>query len=116
MVAVSEVAVSVITGLLTAANRGDESARGQLFAELYPELRRLAHARMQGNRSATLLGTTALVHESSPSPVTRIFDGFKASDVFSLGLVLFELLTGERSEETHRRRRSRPRERGGCQK
>jgi RNA polymerase sigma factor (TIGR02999 family) len=56
--------VSDITGLLTAANRGDESARGQLFAELYPELRRLAHARMQGNRSATLLGTTALVHES----------------------------------------------------
>jgi len=56
--------VSDITGLLTAANRGDEGARGQLFGELYPELRRLAHARMQGNRSATLLGTTALVHES----------------------------------------------------
>jgi len=53
-----------ITGLLTAANRGDESARSQLYAELYPELRRLAHARMRANRSATLLGTTALVHES----------------------------------------------------
>ena len=39
--------MSDITGLLAAANSGDESARGQLFAELYPELRRLAHARMQ---------------------------------------------------------------------
>jgi RNA polymerase sigma factor (TIGR02999 family) len=56
--------VSDITGLLTSANRGDEGARGQLFAEFYPELRRLAHARMQGHRLATLLGTTALVHES----------------------------------------------------
>ena len=56
--------MSDITGLLTSANRGDEGARGQLFAEFYPELRRLAHARMQGHRLAILLGTTALVHES----------------------------------------------------
>jgi RNA polymerase sigma factor (TIGR02999 family) len=56
--------VSHITGLITAANRGDESARNELFAELYPELRRLAHVRMQRNRPVTLLGTTAVVHES----------------------------------------------------
>jgi hypothetical protein len=65
--AVSSPVITLITlrthNIEHVAVSGDESARGQLFAELYPELRRLAHARMQGNRS-TLLGTTALVHES----------------------------------------------------
>ena len=52
------------TTLPVAANRGDSKALDQLFAECYPELRRLAHARMRRNRAVTLLVTTALVHES----------------------------------------------------
>ena len=53
-----------VTVLLAAANRGDGVALNQLFSELYGDLRRLAHARLQGKRDLTLLDTTALVHES----------------------------------------------------
>jgi RNA polymerase sigma factor (TIGR02999 family) len=35
-----------------------------LCAALYPDLRRLAHARLRGDSSLTQLNTTALVHES----------------------------------------------------
>lgn len=35
-----------------------------LFAAAYPELRRLAHARLSGSAALTQLQTTALVHES----------------------------------------------------
>lgn len=47
--------------VLARARDGDEQAVGQLYAQLYPELRRVAHARLRGN---PLLNTTALVHES----------------------------------------------------
>jgi RNA polymerase sigma factor (TIGR02999 family) len=53
-----------VTVLVAAANRGDGVALNQLFSELYGDLRRLAHARLQGKRDLTLLDTTALVHES----------------------------------------------------
>ena len=44
---------------------GTESdATEQLFAVLYNDLRRLAHARLQRNEPITLLETTALVHET----------------------------------------------------
>src|SRR5215471_4321503 len=56
--------MSEMTVLLVAANRGDRKALDQLFADCYPELRRLARARMQRNHAVTLLDTTALVHES----------------------------------------------------
>ena len=56
--------VGDVTVLLAAANRGDDVALNQLFSELYGDLRRLARARLQGNRDLTLLDTTALVHES----------------------------------------------------
>jgi RNA polymerase sigma factor (TIGR02999 family) len=35
-----------------------------LFAELYPELRQLAHSRLRKNEPITLLDTTSLVHEA----------------------------------------------------
>jgi RNA polymerase sigma factor (TIGR02999 family) len=35
-----------------------------LFSDLYPELRRIAHARLRANPRSGLLDTTALVHES----------------------------------------------------
>ena len=36
----------------------------ELFAELYPELRQLAHSRLRKNEPITLLDTTSLVHEA----------------------------------------------------
>jgi len=39
-------------------------ATEQLFAVLYDDLRRLAHARLRRNEPITLLETTALVHET----------------------------------------------------
>ena len=43
---------------------GDRADRDALFAAAYPELRRLAHARLYGGGRNTALDTTALVHES----------------------------------------------------
>jgi RNA polymerase sigma factor (TIGR02999 family) len=43
---------------------GHEAAREALFAVAYPELRRLAHARLRDGGRNTVLDTTALVHES----------------------------------------------------
>jgi RNA polymerase sigma factor (TIGR02999 family) len=39
-------------------------AAEELFASLYDDLRRLAHARLQRNEPLTLLDTTSLVHET----------------------------------------------------
>jgi RNA polymerase sigma factor (TIGR02999 family) len=44
--------------------QGDSAALGQLFSELYRDLRQLAHARLKRHGTVTLLDTTALVHES----------------------------------------------------
>jgi RNA polymerase sigma factor (TIGR02999 family) len=47
------------------AKRGSKAAVSEMFADFYPELRRMAHARLRRKRDAlTLLGTTSLVHES----------------------------------------------------
>jgi RNA polymerase sigma factor (TIGR02999 family) len=53
-----------LTWLLEQARSGDASARDALFAAAYPDLQKLAHARLRaGGRSATL-DTRSLVHES----------------------------------------------------
>lgn len=49
---------------LQAARGGDEAAQGRIVAALYPELRRLARSRLRQHQTFTLLGTTALVHET----------------------------------------------------
>ncbi len=57
--------MSEITSLLQ--NHGESADRetmGRIVAELYPELRRLAHARLARNSAITLLDTTAMVHET----------------------------------------------------
>ena len=51
-----------ITQLLRRAAAGDRAALDAVFGDLYPELRRLAHARLRGRGDG--LGTTTLVHES----------------------------------------------------
>jgi RNA polymerase sigma factor (TIGR02999 family) len=43
---------------------GGSGATPDLFALLYQDLRRLAHARLQRNEPITLLDTTSLVHET----------------------------------------------------
>jgi len=53
-----------VSRLLARCAEGDTQARDALFAELYPGLRRLAHARLREHRDASLLQTTVLVHEA----------------------------------------------------
>jgi RNA polymerase sigma factor (TIGR02999 family) len=53
-----------LTLLLARLSAGDRAARDALFAAVYPELRRLAHARLYSGGRNTVLDTTALVHES----------------------------------------------------
>ena len=53
-----------VTSLLSAIGQGERDALGQLYALLYPELRRLAHSRVRRSGDLTLLDTTSLVHES----------------------------------------------------
>jgi RNA polymerase sigma factor (TIGR02999 family) len=55
--------VGDITVLLRRAQGGDRAAFDELFEQLYPELRRIAHARLVRNLRDTLLDTTALVNE-----------------------------------------------------
>ena len=56
--------MSQITSLLLAIGQGERDALGALYALLYPELHRLAHARVRRSGDMTLLDTTSLVHES----------------------------------------------------
>jgi RNA polymerase sigma factor (TIGR02999 family) len=51
-----------LTQWLQRAAGGDRAALDQVFAALYPELRRIAHARLRGQSGQ--FDTTALVHES----------------------------------------------------
>jgi RNA polymerase sigma factor (TIGR02999 family) len=53
-----------VTVLLSAIGEGQRDALGELYALLYPELHRLAHARVRRSGDLTLLDTTSLVHES----------------------------------------------------
>jgi RNA polymerase sigma factor (TIGR02999 family) len=54
-----------LTELIQRAGRGDRDAADELFAATYPELRRMAHARLRGaSPGAAVLDTGSLVHES----------------------------------------------------
>ena len=53
-----------ITVLLVQATQGDRAALDQVFASLYPDLRRVAHARLRQQGRADAMNTTMLVHES----------------------------------------------------
>jgi RNA polymerase sigma factor (TIGR02999 family) len=53
-----------LTELLGRLQAGDTEARDALFAAAYPELHRLARARLRDGGRNTLLDTTCLVHES----------------------------------------------------
>jgi len=53
-----------ITQLLERFRDGDPAAGEALFRELYPQLHRVAHARLSRLRPGQTLNTTALVHEA----------------------------------------------------
>lgn len=53
-----------IKELLAAMDRGEKSALDQLMAEIYPELKRLAHFQLAKERPGHTLNTTAIVHEA----------------------------------------------------
>lgn len=53
-----------ITELLQRVAAGDRAAFDEVFGALYPELRRIARARLYGGGRFAGLGTTSLVHES----------------------------------------------------
>jgi RNA polymerase sigma factor (TIGR02999 family) len=56
--------VATITVLLQRARDGEASARDELFAVSYENLKRLARARLRDGGRNTELDTTALVHEA----------------------------------------------------
>lgn len=60
---VNDEAIS-LTDLLQDASQGDALALGRVFEVLYPQLKRIAHARLYRQGGPAHLGTTALVHES----------------------------------------------------
>lgn len=53
-----------LTRLLEQARGGDAQARDALFAAAYPDLQKLAHARLRDGGRSTMLDTRSLVHES----------------------------------------------------
>lgn len=55
--------MSDITGLIIRARDGDRAAVDGLFQAMYPDLRRIAHARLRRGFPDPDVGTTALVNE-----------------------------------------------------
>ena len=53
-----------LTAILQAAHAGDRAAADRAYTALYPELIRIARARLRSRPPETLLDTEALVHES----------------------------------------------------
>jgi RNA polymerase sigma factor (TIGR02999 family) len=53
-----------LTLTLRAAHAGDRQAADRAYAALYPELLKIARARLRAHQPDTLLNTQALVHES----------------------------------------------------
>jgi RNA polymerase sigma factor (TIGR02999 family) len=56
--------ITQLTQLLGRMQAGENGAREALFAVAYPELHRLAQARLRQGRRDTVLDTTCLVHEA----------------------------------------------------
>lgn len=53
-----------LTELLHRARDGDRAAADAVFAATYPQLRRMAHARLRGTAGDEWLDTSAVVHEA----------------------------------------------------
>lgn len=53
-----------ITALIHSLEEGERTAFDRLLERVYPELRKIAHAKMRGQRAGHTLNTTGLVHEA----------------------------------------------------
>ena len=62
--AAREASLGDVTALLQAARQGEGLAIGRIFELLYPELKRIAHARLRFRDDRLLMDTGALVHET----------------------------------------------------
>jgi RNA polymerase sigma factor (TIGR02999 family) len=60
----SEPQAGAVTAWLARAREGDEAALHQAFAEVYAELRRIAHRQLRDQGAGRTLNTTGLVHEA----------------------------------------------------
>lgn len=56
--------MSDLTGILSDCAAGEDRAMDELIAAVYPELRRIAHARLRGERKDHTLSTTGIVNEA----------------------------------------------------
>jgi RNA polymerase sigma factor (TIGR02999 family) len=65
-----------IETLLAALDANDDTAMPELIALIYPELKRLAHFQLAGERADHTLNTTAIVHEAYLRMAARD-DGWK---------------------------------------
>src|SRR5262249_26045361 len=95
-----------VTRLLDAAAAGDGKAAADLLPLVYDELRRLAAARMAGEKPAPTLQATALVHEAYLGLVggeeTRQWDGrghFFAAAAEAMRRILVEAARRKRAEK-----------------
>ena len=70
-----------VTRILSSIEQGDPSAAAQLLPLVYAELRRLAAARLAGEKPGQTLEATALVHEA----YLRLVDGKQAQQWNSRG-------------------------------
>ena len=59
----STVEPALVAQLLAAVREGNAEASGQLYAVLYPEIKRLARSRLYAAGGVTSLNTTTLVNE-----------------------------------------------------
>ena len=90
-----------VTQLLEAANAGDRQAVAELLPLVYGELRRLAAAKLAGEKPGQTLDATALVHEAYLRLVgDRQFDGrghFFSAAAEAMRRILVDAARGKRA-------------------
>jgi RNA polymerase sigma-70 factor (ECF subfamily) len=99
-----------VTDLLEAVNSGSQSARDELIAVVYDELRRLANSYLRGERADHTLQPTALVHEAYLRLVGQDTVRWQNRDHF-IGVAATMM---RRVLVDHARRHNRDKRGGGC--
>ncbi len=101
-----------VTGLLKAANDGDEGALERLVPMVYDELKWLAHRHLRKESSPRTLSTTALVHEAYVKLVSgpRLPDGSRHHFYGAASRAMRQVLVDEA------RRRAAAKRGGGAQR
>jgi RNA polymerase sigma factor (TIGR02999 family) len=95
-----------ITELLSKSRDGDTSAAKDVYALLYPELRRIAHSRLRHGGNRVSLDTTALVHDGYLKFVqTRALDVKDRSHFLAYASTVMRSVIVDLIRETHAERR-----------